>query len=236
MSPNNNILGANVRRLRKNRGMTQKGLGKAVFHEETWISKLENGHLTPSPEDCLKLAQTLRCDLSELKGSNSSNDFRALHHQILERLTTIETQIEITETIIQALETDLSALNEFSSFFAASLKKHFLVILLEKLRISHTNLAERLGVSVSLISKSISNDLPISENLSKKISLRIKSFLFFKGFSTPKEFLDFYKKDLAECRLNLIKLRDSLHEEKIALTASDETLIKMSFDSENSDN
>ena len=48
MSPNNNILGANVRRLRKNRGMTQKGLGKAVFHEETWISKLENGHLTPS--------------------------------------------------------------------------------------------------------------------------------------------------------------------------------------------
>lgn len=108
MSPNNNILGANVRRLRKNRGMTQKGLGKAVFHEETWISKLENGHLTPSPEDCLKLAQTLRCDLSELKGSNSSNDFRALHHQILERLTTIETQIEITETIIQALETDLS--------------------------------------------------------------------------------------------------------------------------------
>lgn len=172
MSPNNNILGANVRRLRKNRGMTQKGLGKAVFHEETWISKLENGHLTPSPEDCLKLAQTLRCDLSELKGSNSSNDFRALHHQILERLTTIETQIEITETIIQALETDLSALNKFSSFFAAPLKKHFLVILLEKLRISHTNLAERLGVSVSLISKSISNDLPISENLAKKISSR----------------------------------------------------------------
>ena len=57
MSPNNNILGANVRRLRKNWGMTQKELGKAVFHEETWISKLENGHLTPSPEDCLKLAQ-----------------------------------------------------------------------------------------------------------------------------------------------------------------------------------
>ena len=110
------------------------------------------------------------------------------------------------------------------------------MILLEKLRISHTNLAERLGVSVSLISKSISNDLPISENLAKKISSRIESFLFFKGFSTPKEFLDFYEKDLAECRLNLIKLRDSLHEEKITLTASDETLIKMSFDSENSDN
>ena len=58
MSPNNNILGANVRRLRKNRGMTQKGLGKAVFHEETWISKLENGHLTPSPEDCLHYVVT----------------------------------------------------------------------------------------------------------------------------------------------------------------------------------
>ena len=229
MSPNNNILGANVRRLRKNWGMTQKELGKAVFHEETWISKLENGHLTPSPEDCLKLAQTLRCDLSELKGSNSSNDFCALHHQILERLTTIETQIEITETIIQALETDLSALNKFSSFFAASLKKHFLVILLEKLRISHTN-------SVSLISKSISNDLPISENLAKKISSRIESFLFFKGFSTPKEFWDFYKNDLAEHRLSLIKLRDSLHEEKITLTTIDETIIKMSFNSENSDN
>lgn len=40
MSPNNNILGANVRRLRKNWGMTQKELGKAVFHEETWISKV----------------------------------------------------------------------------------------------------------------------------------------------------------------------------------------------------
>lgn len=236
MSPNNNILGANVRRLRKNCGMTQKGLGKAVFHEETWISKLENGHLTPSPEDCLKLAQTLRCDLSELKGSNSSNDFRALHHQILERLTTIETQTKNTETIIQALETDLSALNKFSSFFAASLKKHFLVILLEKLRISHTNLAERLGVSVSLISKSISNDLPISENLAKKISLRIESFLFFKGFSTPKEFLDFYERDLSEHHSSLIELRDSLRESKSKLITLDETIIKMSFNSENSDN
>ena len=76
----------------------------------------------------------------------------------------------------------------------------------------------------------------VKENLAKKISSRIESFLFFKGFSTPKEFLDFYERDLSERHSSLIELRDSLRESKSKLITLDETTIKMSFNSENSDN
>lgn len=236
MSTKINTLGTNVRRLRTNLHLTQQKLGEKLFHEKTWVSKVESGHLIPSSEDLLRIAQIFHCDPSELEGLNSASNLYALHNQTLKILTALETRIEITNETIQKLEADCSALNNFSSFFSSSLQKHFLVLLIEKLGISQTTLAKRLGISVSYISKLISNNLPISEKLAERIAPQSGFSLSFKGFSTPKEFLDFYEKDLAECRLNLIKLRDSLHEEKITLTASDETLIKMSFDSENSDN
>jgi transcriptional regulator with XRE-family HTH domain len=61
-------LGASVRKLRRDRGITQAQLAEGVGVDESYISKIEKGKLTytPSEETLRLMARTLKVDPLEL--------------------------------------------------------------------------------------------------------------------------------------------------------------------------
>lgn len=65
-SPNIAILGRRVRALRLARSLTLEEVVSRTMFTVSWLSKLENGQLTPSLDGLVKLAQALECDVGEL--------------------------------------------------------------------------------------------------------------------------------------------------------------------------
>ena len=59
-------VGANVRRLRRRRGLSQRQLGKAIGRDRSTISRYEAGERLPHLPALLALAGALRCSQAEL--------------------------------------------------------------------------------------------------------------------------------------------------------------------------
>ena len=59
-------LGAAIRTLRHERGLTQRQLAAKADVEPTWISRLENGSANPSIATLRRLAKALKLPLHEL--------------------------------------------------------------------------------------------------------------------------------------------------------------------------
>lgn len=62
----NNIIGENIRRLRKERGLTQKELAKKCGMQYTLIGHYEQGRAHPKLATVNKIAQALRCSSNEI--------------------------------------------------------------------------------------------------------------------------------------------------------------------------
>jgi transcriptional regulator with XRE-family HTH domain len=58
-------LGASIRALRQNAGLTGTELASRVGHKQSWISKVERGQVVPSAEDIEQLAKA--CGATELE-------------------------------------------------------------------------------------------------------------------------------------------------------------------------
>lgn len=57
---------ANIRKLRKEKGLTQKQLAKLVDVTESQISQIENGKRNPGFELLLKLGEVFDCDVDDI--------------------------------------------------------------------------------------------------------------------------------------------------------------------------
>jgi transcriptional regulator with XRE-family HTH domain len=60
------MAGNNIKKIRKEKGLTQSQLGKKCGIDEANIRKYENGKLTPKTETLQKIALALQVDLAEL--------------------------------------------------------------------------------------------------------------------------------------------------------------------------
>jgi ribosome-binding protein aMBF1 (putative translation factor) len=58
--------GAGVRSHRRARDLSQRELGAALQRSQSWVWKVEDGHLSPSIDDALALARALGVRLVEL--------------------------------------------------------------------------------------------------------------------------------------------------------------------------
>lgn len=65
-SPNLAVLGRRVRALRLARSLTLEEVVSRTKFTVSWLSKLENGQLTPSLDGLVRLAQALECEIGEL--------------------------------------------------------------------------------------------------------------------------------------------------------------------------
>ena len=59
------LIGANISRLRKEKGFSQKELGHLIDMEKTYLSSIENGHQNPTTLTLKKIADALECRSSE---------------------------------------------------------------------------------------------------------------------------------------------------------------------------
>ena len=57
---NTDTIGMNIKRSRKEAGMTQEDLAKKTYIQRTTISKYEKGVLTPTPENLIAIEKTLK--------------------------------------------------------------------------------------------------------------------------------------------------------------------------------
>jgi len=62
---------ANLKSIRKLRGMTQDALAKASGIHRITIAKYEAGKVKPSLENAEKMAKALKCSLDELIGTKA---------------------------------------------------------------------------------------------------------------------------------------------------------------------
>jgi transcriptional regulator with XRE-family HTH domain len=62
----NSVLSANIKALRKNRGLTQEGLAERVNTATTYIAMIESGRRTPSFKMIERIAEVLRVEAPEL--------------------------------------------------------------------------------------------------------------------------------------------------------------------------
>lgn len=69
-------LGQVVREFRKQRGLTQAQLGRAVGVTLSQISNIETGHTPPSLDTLVRIARTLRVPLSEVFAFDGTNGAR----------------------------------------------------------------------------------------------------------------------------------------------------------------
>lgn len=61
-------VGSNIRRIRKELGMSQNALGRAIGHEGgRYISAIEGGQKHPGDEMLTRIARALDVDVSELR-------------------------------------------------------------------------------------------------------------------------------------------------------------------------
>lgn len=59
-------LGANIARIRKEKGLTQLDLGAAIDMEKSNISTIENGRQNPSALTLKKIADAIGCEVKEI--------------------------------------------------------------------------------------------------------------------------------------------------------------------------
>lgn len=58
-------IGANIRKIRLQRGMTQQELADAVLVSRPYINRVENGRIRPSSDLLPFLARALNCDIND---------------------------------------------------------------------------------------------------------------------------------------------------------------------------
>ncbi len=61
------VIGANVRRLRKERGLTQEQLAEKVGISAVFMNRIEQGHSSPSSEVLFSLADVLSVTADSLR-------------------------------------------------------------------------------------------------------------------------------------------------------------------------
>lgn len=59
-------VGANIKEIREQKGMTQSELAKAVDVRQSMISMIERGTKTVSVQLCIAIANVLQIDISEI--------------------------------------------------------------------------------------------------------------------------------------------------------------------------
>jgi transcriptional regulator with XRE-family HTH domain len=67
-------LGAAIRKVRQERGLTQRQLAAKADVEPTWISRLENGSANPSIATLRRIAKALKLPLPELIALSEETD------------------------------------------------------------------------------------------------------------------------------------------------------------------
>ena len=66
-----NILAINIRIYRKQKGLSQRALGKLIGVDHSHISKWETGSINPGADNLVKLAQVLGVSTSTLMGNTN---------------------------------------------------------------------------------------------------------------------------------------------------------------------
>ena len=101
--------GAQLRRLRRQRGMTQEQLAEISGYHATHIANIERGRNLPSLEAVFRLAQALGVSASELiaaaeepPGPQSTEALRAQIQELLQRCD--EEQLSVLLRLIQMLK------------------------------------------------------------------------------------------------------------------------------------
>lgn len=69
----NNIIGENIKRIRKIRALEQQEVAKAVGVNKSNICRYEKGETIPSLTVAINIARVLRCSMDELCGIKSRN-------------------------------------------------------------------------------------------------------------------------------------------------------------------
>lgn len=102
-------IGKKLKRLRKEKGLTQKQLGELIGKKEITIRKYENGNISIPLDTLNKIANLLNVTTSELLSNTSKKTTNIpagmrleLTHQFLERLNTDETR-DMKASIISML-------------------------------------------------------------------------------------------------------------------------------------
>ena len=67
------MLNENIKRLRKEKGLTQKGLAEKIGVSTAFISQVENGISKPSDDNLKKIADVLGVTVNELEKEKSSS-------------------------------------------------------------------------------------------------------------------------------------------------------------------
>ena len=79
-------LGQNIQKYRKLQGLTQEKLAEMISVDATSISSIERGKYFPSAENLTKLANTLKCNISDLFTFDSLNSPEKTYEEILDLL------------------------------------------------------------------------------------------------------------------------------------------------------
>lgn len=101
-------LGERIRQLRKERGWSQNDLAEKLGVDPGQISRYENGHIAPSADAIVRLAEALdvSCDYLLVEDA-PRRPFRAPEHALGEHLTGLD---ELTDEDLHALLHMLDAL------------------------------------------------------------------------------------------------------------------------------
>lgn len=73
----NNIIGENIKRIRKIRALEQQEVAKAVGVNKSNICRYEKGETIPSLTVAINIARVLRCSMDELCGINKKSRNRS---------------------------------------------------------------------------------------------------------------------------------------------------------------
>lgn len=60
------IIGGNIRRLRKQRGLKQRELATLIYSSNAGVSAWENGYNQPNAYSLMKLAEVFKCSIDDL--------------------------------------------------------------------------------------------------------------------------------------------------------------------------
>ncbi|MBN2258838.1 MAG: helix-turn-helix transcriptional regulator [Anaerolineaceae bacterium] len=84
-------IGDNIRKKRKELGLSQRELASRIESDASYINRLETGKLNPSIASIEKIADVLHCSLDALvKGHNGDEDIHIQDKSLLERVRLID--------------------------------------------------------------------------------------------------------------------------------------------------
>ena len=86
----NAVLGARIRRLRKNAGLTIERLAERAQLDATYVGSVERGNENPSVRVVGSLAAALGVDLATLVASDADADLRTLRRTLASRASTLD--------------------------------------------------------------------------------------------------------------------------------------------------